>query len=131
MLKMRVKPLAIRNNSIPNRMPLRVEMIMSSSTIRPREMSNPTPAIAGVGRLAWRPWLVWPFHLAGGWEYGLIRVYLRGHPPTPSSLLFVEDLLFGAVTKRGNVHRLEELVIVLAHEAFAAVKDIELHTFES
>jgi hypothetical protein len=32
MLKMTVRPLAIRNSSIPNRTPLRVEIMISSST---------------------------------------------------------------------------------------------------
>src|SRR6516225_10796570 len=93
-------------------------------------MSGLAPTIAGARRFAWRPWLVRPFHLAGGGEYGLIRVYLRGHPPTPSGLFFLERLLLGSLTERCDVHRLEELVIVLAHEALAAGIDIELHAFE-
>ena len=58
------------------------------------------------------------------------RFDLRGQLPAPTGLLLVEWLLFGTFAERSDVHRLEELVIVLAHGAFAAVVDVKLHALE-
>src|SRR5882757_10934365 len=71
-----------------------------------------------------------PVHLAGGRQHGLRGVDLGNQFPAPAGLFLVERFLFGPLAERGDIHRLEELVIVLAHEALAAVIDVELHTFE-
>ena len=38
--------------------------------------------------------------------------------------------LAAKVAERDDVHGLEELVVVLAHEALAAVEDLDLHVLE-
>src|SRR4029079_5188042 len=131
MLKMTVRPLAIRNSSIPNRTPFSVEMTTSSSTTcTPRQMICLHPGKSrGEAISRWRP-LVRAVHLAGGGQYGLVGLDLGGELPAPARLFLVERLLLGALAERGDVHRLEELVVVLAHVALAAVEDFELHAFK-
>src|SRR3977135_2652124 len=71
-----------------------------------------------------------PFHLAGGRKCGCGSIDLRNKLPAPAGLFLVERFLFGALAERGNIDRLEELVIVLTHVALAAVEHLELHAFE-
>src|SRR6478609_2623103 len=106
MLKMTVRPLAIKNSSMPNRTPLRVDMTISSSTThRLGIRATSAPKVVRGGRLT----------RANG-QFGLD---LGRHLPAPAGLLLVERLLLGAFAERGDIHRLEKLVVVLAHGAFA------------
>src|SRR5436190_2372976 len=132
MLKITVRPLAIRNSSIPNRTPFSVDMTTSSSTTRtPREMSRLRPGQRpGRSNSRARYQLVRAIHLAGGGQHGLAGFDLGSELPAPAGLFLVERLLLGPLAERGDIHRLEELVIVLAHVALAAVIDLELHAFE-
>src|SRR5436190_18022586 len=70
------------------------------------------------------------FHLAGGWKHGGGRLDLCNQLPAPAGLLFIERLPFRAIAERGDIDRLEELVIVLAHVALAAIEHLELHALE-
>src|ERR1700761_4641061 len=97
MLKITVRPLAIKNSSIPNRTPLSVDMTINSSTthrfgiarrVRPDGVSGQT--------LDARERLVRPFHLAGGRKDGVGRIDLVDELPAPAGLLLVERFLFGA-----------------------------------
>src|SRR5258708_18264991 len=128
MLKMTVSPLAIRNSSMPNNTPLSVDMTISSSTTH-RQDQEMRPPQDFSGRTIHRE-RSGPFHLAGGRKLGLRRIDLRNELPAPAGLLLVERFLFGALAERGNIDRLEELVIVLAHIALGAVEHLEIHTFE-
>src|ERR1700736_3361771 len=130
MLKMTVRPLAIKNSSMPNNTPLSVEMTISSSTTHRLESRiRVRPEFVRGGRVK-RERSVRPFHLAGGRKHGRGSVDLRNELPAPAGLFLVERFLFGAFAKRGNIDRLEELVIVLPHVALAAVEHLELHAFE-
>ena len=101
---------------------------MSSSTTRLPEAARPGDGAAGGVKTvpavsSGAPSCRW----SGAWSAWLD---LGSLPPAPAGLFLVERLLLGAVAERGDIHRLEELVIVLAHGALAAVKDLELHAFE-
>ena len=51
--------------------------------------------------------------------------------PAPTGVLLVERLVLAVRSPNDrDVERLEELMIVLAHEALAAIEDVELHAFE-
>src|SRR5580698_9488494 len=72
-----------------------------------------------------------PLHLAGGRQHGLRGVDLGHQVPAPAGAFLVERIalvLHGA--ERGDVDRLEELVIVGAHRAFTAVEHFILHALE-
>src|SRR4029077_12138247 len=71
-----------------------------------------------------------PVHFAAGRQVGVLRGDLAGHLPAPSSALLVERLILANRTQFGDVHRLEELVILGAHETVAAVIDGDFHTVE-
>src|SRR5574338_758446 len=129
MLKMSVSPLAIRNSSMPYSTPFRVETTMRSST-GPARLSSMAPHGRGVGRTVASLSLARALHLAGGRHNRVPGVDLAQHLPAPAGLLLVERLLRRQGAERADVHRLEELVIVLAHEALAAVEDLRLHAFE-
>src|SRR5882757_8909048 len=111
------------------RTPLSVDMTISSSTThRLRIWDSSAPKRPG--RMSYARTSVRPFHLAGGRKHGRGRVDLRDQLPAPAGLFLVERFLFGALAERGNIDRLEELVIVLAHVALAAVEHFDLHAFE-
>src|ERR1700724_2375951 len=115
MLKMTVRPLAIKNSNMPNSTPLSVEMTISSSTTRTAGIKPPRNIS---GRLSYaRERSVRPLHLAGGRKYGRGRIDLGNQLPAPAGLFLVERFLLGSVAERGNIDRLEELVIVLVHGA--------------
>src|SRR5882672_9556375 len=116
MLKMSVSPLAIRNSSMPNSTPLSVEIKMSSSTSFSAALRVSASARA--------------IHLAARRQHRVGGVQPGDDAPAPAGLLLVERLLVAALAERGDIHGLEELVIVLAHEPLAAVEDLELHAFE-
>src|SRR3954464_5189975 len=131
MLKMMVRPLAIKNSNMPNRTPLRVDMTISSSKAhRLRVRDAPAPKACSGRTSDARERSVRPFHFAGSWKHGLVGLDLGCCFPAPAGLLLVERFLVGALPERGDIHRLEKLVVVLAHGAFAAVVDVELHAFE-
>src|SRR5262249_11970611 len=69
-------------------------------------------------------------HLACGGQDRVLGVELGDGAPAPAGLLLVEGLLWTPLAERDDVHGLEKLVIVLAHEAFAAGEDIEFHALE-
>ncbi len=87
-----------------------------------------TPAGAGVNAVVCD--LLRAGHLAGGWQHGLGGVDLGGTLPAPAGLFLVERLLVVQFAELRDVHRLEELVVVLAHDAVAAVEDVVLHVFQ-
>src|ERR1700730_19172986 len=121
MLKMTVRPLAIRNSNMPNRTPLSVDMTISSSkTLRRDKETHPPPKVFRGGRVT-RERSVRPFHLAGGRKHGRGRIDLRNELPAPPGLLLVERFLFGAITERGNIDRLEAMAMGPAHGAFGTL----------
>src|SRR5438046_1493086 len=132
MLKMTVSPLAIKNSSMPNRTPLSVDMTISSSTTHHliNNKGASAPKVLRGGGVNAHERSVRPFHLAGSWKHGLVDLDLGRRFPAPTGFLLVERFLVGALPERGDIHRLEKLVVVLAHGALAAVVDVELHAFE-
>src|SRR5262249_34775911 len=60
----------------------------------------------------------------------IFGVQLGHRSPAPARLLLVEGLLSTPFAKRDDIHRLEELVVIPAHEALAAVEDFDLHALE-
>ena len=50
--------------------------------------------------------------------------------PAPAGVLLLERLVLAERTEAGDIHRLEELMIVGPHEAVAAVVDGDLHAVE-
>src|ERR1700753_3762205 len=147
MLKMTVSPLDSRNSSIPNRTPLSVEMTISSSTAHSQNDWMDSLERSPVKRPASRPGQKsrreirtgtgkacrsGPLHLAGGRQHRLRGVDLGHQVPAPTGTFLVERLLLlvGQGAERGDVDRLEELVVVLAHEGIAAVVGIDLHVLE-
>ena len=130
MLKMTVSPLAIRNSSIPYSTPLRVDMTISSSTAH-RLGNKRRVRPGGSGRTAY----------ASNGYFGRSILQVVGSMVCAVSILamsFQPQPVFSSsngsfsvrFAERGYVHRLEELVIVLAHVALAAVEDFKLHAFE-
>src|SRR6266436_9790875 len=71
-----------------------------------------------------------PVHLAGGRQDRFWSVNFPDAYPAPTSLFLVERFVFLELTERRDVHRLEELMIVLPHEAFSAVVYVEFHTLK-
>jgi hypothetical protein len=71
-----------------------------------------------------------PHHLEGGRQDRIFGVQFGHCPPAPARLLLVEGLPGTPFAKRDDLHRLEELVVILAHEALAAVEDFDLHALE-
>src|ERR1700737_2981298 len=69
-------------------------------------------------------------HLAASRKYGISGIDLADRLPAPPGMFLIERLLFTDRTELGDVHGLEELVIVSSHEAFAAVEHGSLHAFE-
>src|SRR6266567_3716686 len=69
-------------------------------------------------------------HLAGRRQYRIGGIELGDDAPAPAGLLFVKRLLVAAFTERRDIEWLEELMVFLAHEAIAAVEDVELHAFQ-
>src|SRR5215472_5235982 len=111
MLKISVRPLAIRNSSMPNCTPFKIEMMTSSST----------------GYQALR---AWAFHLADGRQNGVCGIDLGDHAPAPSGLFLIERLVCGEIAKGFDVHGLKELVVLGPHESIAAVEHVEFHAFK-
>ena len=109
MLKISVRPLAIRNSSMPYCTPFRVEMMTSSSTVALQARA---------------------LHLADGRQdrvpVSTLATTRQPHPVFSSS----NGSLARAIAERRDVHGLEELVIVGAHESLAAVEHVELHALE-
>src|SRR4051794_6941988 len=105
MLKMTVRPLAIRNSSMPNRTPLSVDMTINSSTTHhPRNEScvhpdqvHPDPVGRGERVALHRS--VRPVHLAGGRQDGLRRVDLCNQFPAPAGFFLVKRFLLGALAE--------------------------------
>src|ERR1700722_20871627 len=75
-------------------------------------------------------WSARPVHLATRRKNSVLRVDLAGHLPAPAGILLVERLILADRTQVGDVHRLEELVMVGAHETVAAVIDGDFHAIE-
>src|SRR5258708_37411036 len=71
-----------------------------------------------------------PVHLAGSGQDRFWSVNFPDAYPAPTGLFLLERFVFLELTERRDVHRLEELVIVLPHEAFSAVEHVEFHAFE-
>src|ERR1043166_6675745 len=71
-----------------------------------------------------------PVHFAGGGQDSLRRVNLADALPAPPGLFLVERLVILELAERGDVHRLEELMIGLAHHALSAVVHVEFHALE-
>src|SRR5258707_7731308 len=69
-------------------------------------------------------------HLAGRGDHGVGRVDLGCRLPAPTRLLLVEGLVCAARPEGSDVHGLEELMVVGAHEAVAAIEDGDLHALE-
>src|SRR5579864_5346333 len=144
MLKITVSPLDNRNSSIPNRTPLSVEMTINSSTADSlagstdqwkqmfRRIQAERAAPVRGSRRGGSGDQSGPLHVAGGRQHGLWRVDPRLQVPGPAGAFLVERVLglIGDAAERREVHRLEELMIVLAHEAFTAVEHVELHVLE-
>src|SRR4051812_3531306 len=124
MLKITVRPLAIRNSSMPNRTPFSVDMTISSSTTHYSPDKSRVHPNENRGERVAPDRSVRPFHLAGGRQHGLGGVDLADQLPAPAGFFLVERFLLGAIAERGDVHRLEELVVVLAHHALAAVEHL-------
>src|SRR6185437_15289546 len=148
MLKMTVSPLDSRNSSIPNKTPLSVEMTINSSTTHSLngQVNHRKKALGAHGNRRARkprcddiaPGIVkvdrsGPLHVAGGRHRGLRGIDPGYQMPAPAGAFLVERLLglVGDAAQRGDVDRLEELVILLAHHAFAAVEHVELHALQS
>src|SRR6202012_3021861 len=66
-------------------------------------------------------------HVAGGGKHGLWRVDFGHQMPAPAGVLLVERLLGGEGAERGDIDRLEELMVFLAHESFATIEDVKFH----
>src|ERR1700676_1434431 len=71
-----------------------------------------------------------PVHLAGGRQDRLLSVNFPDAFPAPTGLFLVERFVILELAEGRDVYRLEELVIVLPHEAFSAVKYVEFHALE-
>src|SRR5262245_48299690 len=149
MLKMTVRPLAIRNSSIPYSTPLSVDMTISSSTTHHRWKVGAacSPRQCGSKRQIARDQSVFsknqyrsvclkrrtisrPCHLAGGRQDSLRSLDRSDHLPAPTGIFLVERLALGQFAERLDVHRLEKLVIILPHVALPAVIDFKFHAFE-
>src|SRR5215831_19565342 len=111
MLKISVRPLAIRNSSMPNCTPFKIEMMTSSST----------------GYQALR---AWAFHLADGRQNGVCGIDLGDYAPAPSGLFLIERLVCCKFAERLDVHGLKELVIGGPHEPLTAVEHGHLHVLK-
>ena len=131
-----VSPLAIRNSSMPNSTPFSVEMTMSSSTSSLRgadrrrirqEQTAPARAIRGGANAV----LVRPHPSCRSWAAWSAAVSILATSCQPQPVFSSSNGSFvGPLAERGDVHRLEELVVVLAHDALAAVEHLELHVLE-
>src|SRR6266404_6408566 len=71
-----------------------------------------------------------PFHLAGGRQDRFWSVNFPDAFPAPTGLFLLERFVILELAERRDVHRLEELMIVLPHETFSAVGHFEFHTLE-
>src|SRR6266478_10186455 len=71
-----------------------------------------------------------PFHLVGGRQDRFWSVNFPDAFPAPTGLFLLERFVILELAERRDVHRLEELVIVLPHEAFSAVIYVEFHALE-
>src|SRR5258707_2022957 len=71
-----------------------------------------------------------PVHLAGGRQDRFWSVNFPDAFPAPTGLFLLERFVILKLTERRDVHRLEELMIVLPHQAFSAVEHVEFHAFE-
>src|SRR5580658_5451191 len=69
-------------------------------------------------------------HLAGAGNHRVRGIDPRHRLPAPFGVLLVEELDRVARPEHRDIHRLEELMIVGAHEAFAAIEHGELHALE-
>src|SRR6266446_6056724 len=131
MLKMTVSPLAIKNSSMPKRTPLSVDMTISSSmTQRLRSESGLRPGKYPGRMKRALEGSAGPFHLAGGRQDRFWSVNFPDAFPAPTGLFLLERFVILELAERRDVHRLEELVIVLPHEAFSAVIYVEFHALE-
>src|SRR5579863_8680734 len=129
MLKITVSPLDSRNNSIPNSTPFSVEMMMSSSTAPPPIYPPMEPRRPLEGTTAHLDALR-PRHLASGGHHGMGRVDPGDEMPAPAGAFLVIRVALTELAKRGDIDRLQELMVVLAHDAAAAIEHIELHVFK-
>ncbi len=151
MLKITVSPLDNKNSSIPNRTPLSVEMTISSSTAPLAEwLDGPGKTNVRVnGSLGTS--MLWQNPVRND-ARGLTRWPIRGRfmlqavgstvcavsildtRCQPQPVFFVVERLLGLVgqaAERGDVDRLEELVVVLAHEALAAIEHVKLSCLQA
>src|SRR5260370_38138766 len=71
-----------------------------------------------------------PFHLAGGRQDRFWSVNFPDAFPAPTGLFLLERFVILELSERRDVHRLEEMMIVLPHEAFSAVEHVEFHAFD-
>src|SRR5262249_56503185 len=101
-----------------------------------RTRAGPSPRRGGGGGAAAgrgggpRRSLARTMHLAGGGKHRILGIDPGDGAPAPAGLLLVKWLLGTALAERDDVHRLEELMIVLAHEAFAAIEHVDLHVLQ-
>src|SRR3954468_5290685 len=95
--------------------------VFCQSTRRKSWMPGTSP---GMTLLVCRYVLVRPVHLARCRQNGLRGVDLGDQLPAPAGLFLVERLLFGALAERGDIHRLEELVVVFPHGALATIVNV-------
>src|SRR5271165_1718501 len=135
MLNTSVSPLASMKSSMPYRTPFSVEnATISSIGRRPlratdtifRAHARSEPEI-----LRLRPGLAsGPLQLAGGRKDRVLRLDGADELPAPAGAFLVELRAGVELAETTDIHGLEELVVVLAHEAVAAAEDPGLHTFE-
>src|SRR6185437_12916947 len=94
-----------------------------AGTIRPGAYNSAPGRINGSVR---------PLHFAGGRQNGLRGVDLGYQMPAPTRVFLVERVLrlVAHAAERGDIDRLEELVVVRTHKAFTAVENVELHALQ-